>query len=97
MEKSKKKIKKWQDQIYNLQEKITEEANQAMEEAGIKINAYDLFSNKEIPDVYDSAQWFHISTVWDCPKSPFGYCMYHIIHDKAKDGCAFCGQPYERK
>ena len=45
----------------------------------------------------DEAQWFHIKFLWDCPDSPFGWCMYHMLHDPAMDSCVFCGQPYERK
>ena len=45
----------------------------------------------------DDAQWFCVSTEWDCPESPFGWCMYHILNDKANDDCVFCHQPKERK
>jgi len=37
------------------------------------------------------------TTMWDCPKSPFGYCAYHKFDDRAWDNCLFCHDPYERK
>ena len=42
-------------------------------------------------------QWHVLSTEWDCPESPFGYCAYHIFEDRAHDDCIFCHEPQERK
>ena len=95
--KSKEKIKKLHAAIERIKDKIEEEANAAMEAEGIKIPYYDIFTDTYVSDLYDKAQWFNISTEWDCIASPFGYCMYHKIHDPAMDYCVFCGQPKERK
>jgi len=48
-------------------------------------------------ELADDAQWFRVNGAWECPDSPFGFCMYHIIHDRAMDDCVFCHEPYERK
>ena len=35
--------------------------------------------------------------IYECEKSPFGWCVYDEITDPAKDHCLYCGKPYERK
>lgn len=55
----------------------------------------DFFPIESQPD--DDAQWYDVSTLWECPKSPFGWCAYHIIHDKMQNNCVFCHLPQERK
>jgi len=94
---SKKRIKEWKKQIRDIEDKIIEEANKAMEAEDAKVEYYDMIENKKVPGIYDDAQWFNITDAWECPESPFGYCMYHKIHDPAMDSCVFCHQPYERK
>jgi len=42
-------------------------------------------------------QWYAIDTFWGCPSSPFGWCAYHIIEDRAHDNCIYCHEPQERK
>jgi len=95
----KDEIRKWREMIWEVEHRITKLADQAMEEKGIRILMKDTFTGQDIPDpkMHDSAQWFNISVEWDCPDSPFGWCMYHIVHDRARDHCVFCGSPKERK
>ena len=38
-----------------------------------------------------------ITTMMECPSSPFGFCAYHRWEDPAWDDCLFCEDPYERK
>ena len=38
-----------------------------------------------------------VGTFWDCPKSPFGLCVYDHYEDGAHDNCLFCHGPEERK
>lgn len=51
--------------------------------------------------IKDKLKDFHalyvIGTLWDCPDSPFGLCVYHHIEDRAHDDCVFCHDPAERK
>ena len=35
--------------------------------------------------------------LWECPKSPFGLCLYNHYNDKKHDQCVFCRAPEERK
>lgn len=96
-QKSKDKILKLRMAMYRLEDKITKEADKAMEEEGVHIPHTSIITGETMENDFDDAQWFHISTEWECPESPFGWCMYHIIHDPAMDGCVFCGEPKERK
>jgi hypothetical protein len=49
-----------------------------------------------IPD--GDVKWaYTVRTMWECPTSPVGCCVYNHIKDPALDGCIFCHQPYERK
>jgi len=40
---------------------------------------------------------FVIDCFWGCPNSPFGWCAYNIVLDRAHDNCIFCHEPQERK
>lgn len=93
----KKQIKKQQNIIYQAHHNMKTIADKAMKSAKIKIPSIDTFTGEVSKGYYDNAQWFHIGVTWPCEKSPFGYCMYHNIHDPAKDNCVFCHEPYERK
>ena len=58
------------------------------------------FEIEQIVDKYmdeGEGQWFAIDTLWGCDKSPFGWCAYHIIDDRAHDHCIYCHEPQERK
>lgn len=77
-----------------LEYKIEQIAENVMDE---KIPMIDAYTGDEVKGLYDDMQWFFVSDDWDCSESPFGWCMYHRIHDPAHDGCVFCGQPQERK
>ncbi|MFW6002549.1 MAG: hypothetical protein ACOCQD_04345, partial [archaeon] len=92
-EESKKKIQRLFKSISILEDKITEEADKAMAQEGLKIPSVNIFTGEEYKDLYDDAQWFRVSPAWDCPDSPFGLCMYHIVHDPSQDCCVFCGHP----
>lgn len=83
-------------QIEIFESQIEEVAEKAMKEKGVKIPHVNIATGEEVEGLYDDMQWFKIGG-WDCDKSPFGYCMYHIIRDPAKDSCVFCKQPHERK
>jgi len=96
-EESKRKIQKLFNSISIFEDKIIEEVDKAMVQEGIKIPAVNITTGEEYKDLYDDAQWFKVSPVWDCPYSPVGLCMYHIVHDPRQDSCVFCGQPRERK
>lgn len=96
-EKSKERIQKLRIEALRIEDKISEEADNAMEKENVKIPYKSILTRETIEDAFDDAQWFHISIEWHCPKSPFGWCMYHIIHDPRMDECVFCGQPKERK
>jgi len=94
--KSKRRIEMLRDLIRELEYKITEEADKHLTGEN-RIPSRDVFSGEVRDDLYDSAQWFHVGTQWDCPDSPFGWCMYHNIHDRIHDHCVFCHMPEERK
>ena len=96
IEKSKIAIKTMRDEIRALERKITEEADKSMKAEDVSIPSTNM-DGTETEGMNDDAQWFYISDSWDCPGSPFGLCMYHIIHDGAHDTCVFCGDPEERK
>lgn len=38
-----------------------------------------------------------VSLMWDCEKSPIGFCEYLGDEDPAHDHCVHCGDPEERK
>ncbi len=44
----------------------------------------------------NEGQWYKVGE-WDCSDSPFGYCIYNPLLDRALDNCIFCHQPHERK
>lgn len=94
--KAKKKIQALRNLIRRCEDKITDIADTFLV-GNNRIPVLDMTTGEVIEGMYDDAQWFFISTAWDCPKSPFGWCMYHKIHDEACDGCVFCHEPYERK
>lgn len=93
---AKKKIEALRELIRNCEFSITEIADEFLT-GDNRIPSTDTTTHQVIEGMYDDAQWFHVSVAWDCPKSPFGWCMYHIIHDRAYDNCVFCGQAHERK
>lgn len=95
-EKYKNKIMVCEKKIEELRYKIDEITNSALKETGTVLPYID-HQRRIVPGLYDDAQWYHISTEWDCEKSPIRCCMYHIIRDQSKDSCVFCGQPKDRK
>lgn len=96
-------IKKDKNEIkirFKAIEKLYIEIDEIADAAMIRENKRILhagFDGQTINGFYDDAQWFKIKILWDCPDSPFGFCMYNKVHDKAMDSCVFCGNPYERK
>jgi len=96
-EKFKEKIGTLRLNIRDLEMEIVDAVNRAMSCAGVRIPSQDPVTREIIPGMFDDAQWFHISDTWDCPESPFGYCMYHKILDRSHDNCVFCHEPHERK
>ena len=92
---AKAKIKAMKDLMRHLEYEIHEEVDRHIGE-GIPSNEDGFGGINEEPH-FDDAQWFYVSDEWDCPKSPFGWCMYHIIHDKMHNFCVFCHGPQERK
>ena len=98
MEEVKILIKTLRENIRELERKITQQVEIALKEAGVFIPYRSMATREEQPEgSCDDAQWFYINDFWDCPTSPFGLCMYHIIHDPCHDTCVFCGNPEERK
>jgi hypothetical protein len=95
-EEIKKKIEQVYNQISVLSEYIYEIAKEELDRIGYKLMYRDR-DGKEYPEIDEEIEWYYISTEWDCPKSPFGFCMYHKIHDPSYDCCEFCGDPLERK
>jgi hypothetical protein len=93
----KKQIKDLFKKIDELYDEINDIAKKALDFTEYKLIYKDLKDKKPYPDIEEGLEWYNISTEWNCPDSPFGYCMYHKIHDPAQDSCEFCGQPKERK
>ena len=83
----KEKIDKLQkqrfDKFYEYQMLAIELSNSVLD---VVKEAYPAFSKDR-----------HELSHWECPESPFGYCLYDMYEDLVCDMCIFCGDPLERK
>lgn len=78
---------------------MDKEAKKAIEDKRVKQRELEY----EIHDIIDQfmgegeAQWLAVDTLWGCPDSPFGWCVYNRFEDPAHDNCLYCHEPQERK
>jgi len=94
---AKNKIHEMLNQIMALESKIVVEANRVLKERDIKL-PFTTPDGEKFPNVLRSTTLFQISNDYDCPESPFGWCMYDLFLNKdIENNCVFCNQSKDRE
>jgi len=94
---AKDKIGDMLNQIMVLESKVAAAATRVLKERDIKL-PFTTPDGEKFPNVIRSAHLFQISGDYDCPESPFGWCMYDLFLNKdIENNCVFCNQSKYRE